>query len=152
MSLSKLEIFNPKTLDFYSKQNKICDLDLTQFNTETEKYTTLKRSSLIKFLKDKLFSNVFRFSKIIKTVEHKENKIQIYFTDGSTDEIDNLIVADGVFSDTKKLIENKKNKINFKGAFAARTVIEKNNFKLFNKKNISLDNVPKCTFSFVSSK
>ena len=140
--LSKLDFFNPKTLDFYSKQNKICDLDLTQFNTETEKYTTLKRSSLIKFLKNKLFSNVFRFSKIIKTVEHKENKIQIYFTDGSTDEIDYLIVSDGVFSDTKKLIENKKNKINFKGAFAARTVIEKNNFKLFNKENISLAMYP----------
>ena len=60
---NKSEIFNPKTLDFFSNQNKVCDLDLTQFNTETEKYTTLKRSSLIKFLKDKLFSNLIRFNK-----------------------------------------------------------------------------------------
>ena len=88
---NKTEIFNPKTLDFFSNQNKVCDLDLTQFNTETEKYTTLKRSSLIKFLKDKLFSNIFRFNKIIETFEHKENKIQIKFTDGDTDEVDYLV-------------------------------------------------------------
>jgi salicylate hydroxylase len=135
---NKSEIFNPKTLDFFSNQNKVCDLDLTQFNTETEKYTTLKRSSLIKFLKDKLFSNIFRFNKIIETLEHKENKIQIKFTDGDTDEVDYLVVSDGVFSTTKTIVENKKAKINFKGAFAARTTISKNNFKTLNKENISL--------------
>ena len=135
---NKSEFFNPKTLDFFSNQNKVCDLDLTQFNTETEKYTTLKRSSLIQFLKDKLFSNIFRFNKMIETLEHKENKIQIKFTDGDTDEFDYLVVSDGVFSTTKTIIENKKAKINFKGAFAARTTISKNNFKTLNKDNISL--------------
>jgi salicylate hydroxylase len=135
---NKLEFFNPKTLDFFSNQNKVCDLNLNQFNTETEKYTTLKRSSLIKFLKDKLFSNIFRFNKIIETLEHKENKIQIKFTDGDTDEVDYLVVSDGVFSTTKTIVENKKAKINFKGAFAARTTISKNNFKTLNKENISL--------------
>ena len=135
---NKSEIFNPKTLVFFSKQDKICDLDLTQFNTETEKYTTLKRSSLIKFLKDKLFNNIFRFNKSIVSLEHKENKIQIKFTDGDTDEVDYLVVSDGVFSNTKTIIENKKNKINFNGAFAARTTISKNNFKALNKENISL--------------
>ena len=136
--INKLDIFNPKNLDFYSNKDKVCDLDLTQFNTEKEKYTTLKRSSLIKFLKNKLFSNVFRFSKIIETIEHKSNKIKINFVDGSVDETDYLIVSDGVFSSTKTIVENKKTKINFKGAFAARTTIGKNNFKIFNKENISL--------------
>ena len=136
--INKFDIFNPKTLDFFSNQDKVCDLDLTQFNTEKEKYTTLKRSSLIKFLKDKLFSNIFRFNKMIETLEHKENKIQIKFTDGDTDEVDYLVVSDGVFSTTKTIIENKKAKINFKGAFAARTTISKNNFKTLNKDNISL--------------
>ena len=135
---NKSEIFNPKTLDFFSNQNKVCDLDLSQFNTETEKYTTLKRSSLIKFLKDKLFSNIFRFNKRIKTFEHKENIIQIKFTDGDTDKVDYLIISDGVFSTTKTIVENKKAKINFKGAYAARTTISKNNFKTLNKENISL--------------
>ena len=136
--INKFDIFNPKTLDFFSNQDKVCDLDLTQFNTVSEKYTTLKRSSLIKFLKNKLFSNVFRFKKIIKTVESKENKIKINFEDDSTDEVDYLIVSDGVFSTTKAIIENKKTKVNFKGAFAARTTINKSNFKIFSKENISL--------------
>ncbi|MDC0427068.1 FAD-dependent monooxygenase [Pelagibacteraceae bacterium] len=144
--LNKSEIFNPKALDFFSNENKVCDLDLTQFNTETEKYTTLKRSSLIKFLKDKLFSNIFRFNKMIETFEHKENKIQIKFTDGDTDEVDYLVVSDGVFSTTKTIVENKKTKINFKGAFAARTTISKDNFKTFNKENISLVMCPNAHF------
>jgi len=136
--LNKSNVFNPKTLDFYSNQNKVCDLDLTQFNTEIEKYTTLKRCFLIKFLKDKLFSNVLRFNKIIKTVEHRESKIKVTFTDGGTDEIDYLIVSDGIFSPTQAIIDKKKAKINFKGAFAARTSISRENFKKLNKENISL--------------
>ena len=136
--LNKSDIFNPKTLDFYSNQDKVCGLDLTQFNTKVEKYTTLKRSTLIKFLKNKLFSNVFRFNKTIELIEHKENKIQIKFTDGDVDEADYLVVSDGVFSTTKEVVENKKTNINFKKAFAARTTIGKDHFKRLNKENISL--------------
>ena len=58
-SLNKSDSYNPEKLDFYSNEDKICELDLTQFNNETEKYTTLKRSTLIKFLKDKLFCKRF---------------------------------------------------------------------------------------------
>ena len=136
--LNKSDFFNPKILNFFSNQTKVCNFDLSQFNTETEKYTTLKRSSLIKFLKDKLFSNVLRFNKKIETIEYEKNKIQLKFTDGDEDEVDYLVVSDGVFSATKSVIENKKTKINFKGAFAARTTICKNNLKTLNKKNISL--------------
>jgi|TARA_B100001093_G_scaffold230402_1_gene220944 salicylate hydroxylase len=136
--LNKFDFFNPKTIEFYSTQDKVCDLDLTQFNTTTEKYTTLKRSSLIKFLKDKLFSNALRFNKTIEKVTHKENKIQIKFTDGDTDEADYLVVSDGVFSATKTIIEEKKTKIIFQGAFAARTTIGKDIFKSLKKENISL--------------
>ena len=136
--LNKTDSFNPKTLDFYSNQHKLCHLDLTQFNTETEKYTTLKRSSLIKFLKDRLFSNVFRFNKTIETVKHEENKIQIKFTDGVAEEVDYLVVSDGVFSNTKKILENEKTKINFQGAFAVRTIISRDNFDILDKENISL--------------
>ena len=136
--LNKSDFFNPKVLDFFSNRTTVCNLDLTQFNTETEKYTTLKRSYLIKFLKDKLFSNVLRFNKTIEAIEHKKNKIQLKFTDGDLDEVDYLVVSDGVFSASKSVIENKKIKMNFKGAFAARTTISKNNFKILNKENISL--------------
>ena len=136
--INKSDIYNPKNLDFYSKHDKVCNLDLTQFNTEKEKYSTLKRSSLISFLKGNLFSNVFRFSKTIKMIEHKEEKISLDFTDGNTDVVDFLIVADGVFSATRSIVENKKTKINFQGAFAARTTIRKNNFRIFDKENISI--------------
>ena len=53
--LNKNEKYHPSKLDFYSiNSNKICDLDLTTFNSTIDKYTTLRRSILIKFLKEKL--------------------------------------------------------------------------------------------------
>ena len=33
------------------KMKKICDLNLTKFNTSETKYTTLQRSTLIEYLK-----------------------------------------------------------------------------------------------------
>ena len=64
--LNKNEKYNPSKLDFYSIDwNKICDLDLTQFNSANDKYTTLKRSILIKFLKEKLLTNSILISKEI---------------------------------------------------------------------------------------
>ena len=107
-SLSKSEIYNPIKLDFYSNEDKICDLDLTQFNNKTEKYTTLKRSSLIKFLKDKLFSNLIRFNKIIESVEQDQDILKIKFKDGTSEEVDHLVVSDGTFSHSKSIIEKKK--------------------------------------------
>ena len=54
------EKFTPKKINFYSNKNlnKICDLDITDFNLEDCSYTTLKRSSLIKFLKTDLEESV----------------------------------------------------------------------------------------------
>ena len=137
-SLNKSKFFNPVKLDFYSNKDKICDLDLTQFNTDTEKYTTLKRSNLIKFLKDKLFSNLIRFNKIIKSVEQNQNNIKINFTDGETDEVDYLVVSDGIFSSTKSIIENKNYKPDYYGAVAVRTIVNRKEFKNFDRNNISL--------------
>ena len=137
-SLNKSEFFNPARLDFYSNQDKVCDLDLTQFNTDTEKYTTLKRSSLIKILKDKLFSNLIRFNKNIESVEQNKNNIKINFMDGETDEVDYLVVSDGVFSSTKSMIENKNYKNDYYGAVAVRTIVNREEVKNFDKNNISL--------------
>ena len=56
--LNKNEKYHPSKLDFYSINcNKICDLDLAIFNSVDDKYTTLKRSILINFLKENLLSN-----------------------------------------------------------------------------------------------
>ena len=137
-SLSKSEIYNPIQLDFYSNEDKICDLDLTQFNNKTEKYTTLKRSSLIKFLKDKLFSNLIRFNKIIESVEQDQDILKIKFKDGTSEEVDHLVVSDGTFSHSKSIIEKKSLKLNYYGAVAIRTEIKAKNVPEFENENISL--------------
>jgi salicylate hydroxylase len=137
-SLGKSEIYHPDKLDFYSNENKICDLDLTQFNSKTEKYTTLKRSTLIKFLKNKLFSNLIRFNKIIESVEQDQNIIKIKFKNGESEEVDYLVVSDGVFSQTKSIVEKKLFKPNYYGAVAVRTQIKAKDVSEFKTENISL--------------
>jgi len=136
--LSKSEIYNPLKLDFYSNEDKVCDLDLTQFNSEKVKYTTLKRSSLIKFLKKKLFSNSIRFNKTVEGVKQNQNTIKINFKDGVSDEVDYLIVSDGVYSQTKSIIENKTYNPNYYGSLAIRILVQSHKIIDFNKKNISL--------------
>ena len=106
--LNKNEKYHPSKLDFYSINcNKICDLDLTTFNSINDKYTTLKRSILIKFLKEKLLSNSIIFRKKIDTVKQINEKINIHFIDGSSDKVDYLVVSDGVFSNSKSVIEKR---------------------------------------------
>ena len=137
-SLNKLELYNPPELDFYSNENKICNLNLTQFNTEIEKYTTLRRSTLIKFLKEKLFSNLTRFNKTIEKVEQNQKTIKISFRGGESEEVDYLVVSDGVYSQTKSIIENKIFRPDYYGSLAIRTVVQSQKILDFNKKNISL--------------
>ena len=56
IKLENNEKFNPEKINFYSvkNSNKICELNISDFNIENCKYTTLKRSSLINFLKKNL--------------------------------------------------------------------------------------------------
>jgi len=136
--LNKSEIYNPAKLDFYSNQDIICDLDLTQFNSETEKYTTLKRSTLIKFLKDGLFSNLIRFNKTVKCVKQNQKTIKIDFEDGNSEEIDYLVVSDGIYSQTKSIIEKRAYNSSYHGSLAIRTVVLSQQIIDFNRKNISL--------------
>ena len=133
------EKYYPSKLDFYSINcNKICDLDLTPFNSTDNKYTTLKRSILIKFLKEKLLSNSIIFRKEINDVEQINGKININFIDGSNDRVDYLVVADGVFSNTKSVIEKKFFKPNYHGAVAIRTQIKTQDISNLDSNNISL--------------
>ena len=104
--LNENEKYHPSKLDFYSMNyHTICHLDLATFNSTNDKYTTLKRSILIKFLKEKLLSNSIIFRKEINDVEQINGKININFIDGSNDKVDYLVVSDGVFSNTKSVIE-----------------------------------------------
>jgi len=131
-------IFNPLKLNFYSNNNKICDLDLERFNKDSVKYTTLQRSVLIEFLKDKLFTNNFRFGKEVRKVSKIKDKLLINFVDNTNDLVDFIIVSDGVFSKTKSIIENKTIKPRYNGSVAIRTVIKLPEEFNYDSKNISL--------------
>ena len=133
------EKYYPSKLDFYSINcNKICDLDLTPFNSTNNKYTTLKRSILIKFLKEKLLTNSIIFGKKINNIEQINKKIHIHFTDGSNDMVDYLLVSDGVFSNTRSVIEKFFFKPNYYGAIAIRTQVKAQDISNLNSNNISL--------------
>jgi len=117
--------FNPKGVDFYNIQNKkICDLDLTQFNTDQNKYTTLQRSTLIEFLKDDVYTQHLRFGKKIKEVSEIKEKVLIKFDDNTNDLVDIVVGADGIFSNTRSFFEKKKNEPKFKKAVAIRTMLK----------------------------
>jgi len=141
-NISDNDIFNPLKLNFYSNSNKICDLDLERFNKDSVKYTTLQRSTLIEFLKNKLFTNNFRFGKQVKKISKIKDKLLINFSDNTNDLVDYLIVSDGVFSNTKSIIENKTIKPRYNGSVAIRTIIKLTEDFNYERKNISLIMLP----------
>jgi len=141
-NIGNKDIFNPLKLNFYSNNNKICDLDLGRFNNDLIKYTTLRRSTLIEFLKDKLFTNNFRFGKEVKKVSKVKDKLLINFLDNTNDLVDFIIVSDGVFSNTKSVLENKINKVRYNGSIAIRSVIKLHEDFNYESKNISLIMLP----------
>ncbi len=131
--------YNPLKINFYSNDStKICDLDLGRFNTDKHKYTTLKRSSLIEFLKTDLFLNNIKFGKEVKKVTKINDKLLINFSDNTNDLVDYLIVSDGVFSNTKSVVENKNTHPIYNGSIAIRTLIKKTQDFPYENKNISL--------------
>ena len=126
-------------INFYSiDSNKICEVDISKFNNEKTKYTTLQRSTLIEFLKDEIYTQHLRFGKRIKRISEIKDKILINFDDNTNDLVDYLIAADGIFSNTRSFVEKKNNKPTFKNAIAIRTILRsKHNFDI-DKKNINL--------------
>ena len=133
------KLFNPKTLDFYNIQNeKICDLDLSKFNNEETKYTTLQRSTLIEFLKEDIYTQHLRFGKKIKEVSELKDKILIKFDDNTNDLVDFIFAADGIFSNTRSFFEKKKNVPKFKKAIAARVILKSKSELNISDENISL--------------
>ena len=137
--ISNEKKFNPSFLDFYDIQNKkICDLNLTKFNTSETKYTTLQRSTLIEYLKEDIYTQHLRFGKKIKEVSELKEKILIKFDDNTNDLVDYVIAADGIFSNTRSFFEKKKNTPKFKKALAVRVILKSKLDLNINEQNISL--------------
>ena len=133
------KIFHPKTIDFYNFQNKkICDLNLSKFNSPEAKYTTLQRSTLIEFLKEDIYTQHLRFGKKMKEVSELKDKVFIKFDDNTNDLVDFVIAADGIFSNTRSFFEMKKNEPRFKKAIAVRVILNSKSEFDINEENISL--------------
>ena len=143
--INNKKIYHPKGVNFYNIQNKkICDLDLTQFNTEENKYTTLQRSTLIEFLKDDVYTQHLRFGKRIKEVSEIKNKVLVKFDDNTNDLVDLIVGADGIFSNTRSFFEKKINQPRFKKATALRTILKSKSGLNIDEERISLMMGKKC--------
>ena len=139
-ALDKNEIFNPEKIDFYEsiKEKKICDLNISEFNSENCKYTTLKRSKLVEFLKNRLDDKIIKYSHDIEKIEKNNNQITLTFNQNNKINCDHLIISDGVFSKSKSLISNEQIKPVYDNSIAIRGNISSSNISNINKKNISL--------------
>ena len=139
-NIDQLNKFNPNKIDFYSlqKKQKICDLNISEFNTDNAKYTTLQRSTLIEFLKEKIPTNLIQYNKKIKQVDNKNETVMLTFENNSFAEYDYLVISDGVFSPTKSLVANKQIEPKYFTSIAIRGTINRKNFENINYNNISL--------------
>ena len=81
--------FNPDKINFYSikSSKKICDLSISDFNSEDCKYTTLKRSDLINFLKKDL-GNLIKTNHSISKINQENQNIKLTFENNETFECD----------------------------------------------------------------
>ena len=106
-NLPASEVSFPSKVNFIQANNskKICDIDLTQFNDPLNRYTTLKRSTLLEFLFKNVPENQIKFNSNITKIE-KANGFRITLDENTHEEFDYLIIADGIFSKTKSLIMN----------------------------------------------
>jgi len=139
-NINSEEKFHPDKLDFYSLENKkkICDLDISAFNTNEAKYTTLQRFTLINFLKGLVPDNVINFNKKVTQINYEIKNIKVIFENDTSIECDYLIISDGTFSTTKSLIANKKINPKYFNSIALRATVNKDNLKEINPDNISL--------------
>ena len=132
------EKFYPKKINFYSNKNsdKICELDISNFNTEDFRYTTLKRSSLINFLKKDL-KGLIKTGYNISKIDQHDKQIKLSFENNEFNECDHLIISDGIFSKSKSLISNNQAQPKYNDTLAIRGIIPRS-FQNYDNQNISL--------------
>ena len=139
-SLTDEDKFNPKKIDFYEIKNskKICDLDISKFNLENSKYTTIKRLKLLQFLRNRLKADSIRYNCNINKIVNEKDLIDVIFDNGEKKTHDYLVISDGVFSKGKSLILKNKSKAIYNTSIAIRGSISQDNLQNINEDNISL--------------
>ena len=122
------DVYFPKKVNFFDAKmlKKICDIDLSQFNFENNRYTTLKRSKLIEFLLDNIPKEKIIFNSDLIEINEQE-KLTLSFRDNNKEEFDYLVAADGVYSRTKEILFKKDGLPKYFNSIALRGAI--NNFK-----------------------
>ena len=138
-NIDKNHIYNPKKIHFFNAKDgeKICDLDISKFNSEDCKYTTLKRSKLLQFLKKQINEDIIKYNHSIEQIDYDKDSIKLIF-DKNNITCDYLIISDGVFSKGKLLISTNKSKPIYNDTIAIRGTISRENFQNINEENISL--------------
>ena len=129
-NLSPSEVCFPTKVNFFNSNNskKICDINLSQFNDDQNRYTTTKRSTLLKFLLENIPKEKIKFKTTLTHVEQGKN-IKVYFSDNSEENFDFLIIADGIFSQSKSIILNKNLSPKHNNSIAIRAKLKGYNFE-----------------------
>ena len=124
------DVYFPKKVNFFNAKNskKICDINLSQFNDETNRYTTLKRSKLIKFLLTNIPQEKIVLNSDLNDIQNSQ-KLSLFFRDKEKEEFDYLVAADGVYSRTKQILFKKEGLPKYFNSIALRGNIQ--NFENF---------------------
>ena len=124
-NIDKNHIYNPKKIHFFNAKDgeKICDLDISKFNYGNSRYTTLKRSTLIKFLLDNISKLKIKFNTELKSLTYGK-KLTLFFNENYKEEFDYLIISDGVFSNSKSIVLKKETRPKYFNSLALRGNIE----------------------------
>ena len=133
-TMNASEVFFPKKVNFFDAKvlKKICDIDLSQFNFENNRYTTLKRSKLIEFLLSNIPKDKIIFNSDLINIEEYE-KLKLSFSDNRKEEFDYIVAADGVYSRTKEILFKKEGTPKYFNSIALR-----GNIQNFENSDISL--------------
>ncbi len=108
-NINASDVCFPKKVIFFDAkvQKKICDIDLSKFNFENNRYTTLKRSKLVDFLLSNIPKEKLIFNSDLTDIKDQE-KLTLSFRDNKTEQFDYLVAADGVYSRTKEILFKKE--------------------------------------------
>jgi len=124
-NLPTSEVCFPDKINFFHGKNsrKICDIDLSQFNYDLNRYSTLKRSTLLNFLLENIPQDKINFNIKLTHLE-KGDIIKAKFSNNLEENFDFLVIADGVFSETKSLAFNKSIQPKYNNSIALRAIIK----------------------------
>ena len=124
-NIQAYEVAFPKKVNFFDAKNcnKIIDIDISKFNYENNRYTTLKRSTLLNFLLKNIPENNIVHNCELTNVNY-EDKISLVFSNNHIEKFDYLLLSDGVFSKSKSIIFQKKTHPKYFNSIALRGSIK----------------------------